>query len=841
VGVVREIRGDPINVDKDVILSCLQRFRSLFSYVADCSDRLIDDLAAFLPTRHMVFPCDIIDLRGFLIKNKISFFSPIPLFSQRFADKYFKEYSIFLVLDSQKTGAEKSRFGGLQLNFAEELDISDSLIRIIVNEPAAMGSFDSVKNIVEEFDIGVECLVSNSVPGLSFPTSRLSTTGKKVFKKGQRVIGGHSELSLTPKEKNIFEFLKTVKKGHGLNIQMRVAGGWVRDKLLGIPSDDIDIAIDMPGYDFAQLVAEAAVRHNIIDVSKAYKVSLEKSADPLEKAPDDKLMVGAVDLFGQKIEFVPMRTEHYPDPNSRQPQITTTNNPKEDVRRRDLTINALYYNIDTGEVDDFVGGKKDLGIEGDGQIVLRTPDESYKTFHEDPLRLLRVLRFHSRFPNSVIDDSIVKAMGDPSIHESYSKKVASERAGPELMKMLMGNPVDSLKLLFSTGLYKSAFKVPEMDDLHPEGIMMNQQTPYHKYNLLDHTLEVVKNMNKIMQDNGESDHMRGLMNLAALFHDFGKMKGGVQKPHPKNVEQMQYIDHERASTKMANQILKSIGVGRDERDIVNQVIRLHMRPHSADKWGPKGRGRFLRDTRMHGKDEEHKDLWKYVLYHVQADDMASQPDNYNEEKHTKFFENFSNFVESPTGIFRGTVINGSDIINIFSTLTPVLSPSTGYIKEVLNRLKELQDTGKIDMSFATMPDGNEKQNVFENSKVQATQAVHAMAPEIINKYREPLMSGNWFKQVKLSQVLPEAIDKLYQDKTEIVKGPKEALPQYQVGMRVRDRRKGMANPQEYGKVDDIKGTQVRIIWNPDNKEKLRKEVFDMIEDTAVLSLIVAEV
>jgi len=683
---VDALEGEKQRVDKETVLSSLSRLRPLFVYVSECPYKLLKDLASIVPSRHMIFPCDIIDLRNFLISDKIIFSDSIPLFSQRFAEKYLKEYSLFLVLDSNKIEADVSCYGGFKLVSCEGLSISNLIVRIIVNEPAAYDSFDVIKELVEEFNLGVECLVSNSIPGISSPNNRLSQV--IIPKTAQRIIGNKSDIPLTPKEKNIFEFLKQVKKDYGLNIQMRVAGGWIRDKLLGKESDDIDIAIDMPGYDFAKLVAEAAVKNNITRDPKAYRVSLEKSADPNEIEPSDDLMVGAVNLFGQKIEFVPMRTEFYPEADSRQPSIKMTNDPREDVKRRDLTINAIYYNIDTGQVDDFVGGIKDLGLE-DGKMILKTPDEPFKTFHEDPLRLLRVLRFHSRYPNSVVDPSIIEAMKEGSIQESYSKKVAIERAGPELMKMMAGeDPVDSLKMLFDTGLYKTVFKVPLMETINEQGIQMEQQTPWHKYNLLQHTIEVVKNLNQIMKDSGETDYMRGLMNLAALFHDFGKMQEGIQQPHPKNEGQMQYIGHEKASTKMADQILKSIGVGKDDRDIVSQVIRLHMRPHDADKWGPKGRGKFLRDTRMHGKDEEHKDLWKYVFYHSQADSMSSQPDKFNPEENQRVFDSFQNFVESPSGAFRGTVLNGNDIIGLF----PTLNPSTGYIKEVINYVKELQDT-----------------------------------------------------------------------------------------------------------------------------------------------------
>jgi len=627
-----------------------------------------------------------------------------------------------------------------------------------------------------------------------------------------------------------------IKKDYGLNVQMRVAGGWVRDKLLGSESDDIDIAVDMPGFKLAKIIADAAVKYNINESSQPYKVSLDKTSNPTSKVEKDELMVGSIYLFGQKIEFVPMRTEYYPDPNSRQPIIANTGDPKEDVMRRDLTINALYYNVDTGKVEDYVGGKVDLGLNG-GSIILKTPDEAHKTLKEDPLRVLRVLRFHSKYPDSKIDKSILEAMKQPDIHESYIKKVASERAGPEIIKMLeSADPTDALRLLFNTGLYKAVFKVPAMESINPEGIHMDQQTPYHKYNLLDHILEVVKNLNKIMINNKESNSMRGLMNMAALFHDFGKMKEGIQQPHSINPDQMQYLGHEDASIEMADSIMKSIGIGEDDRDIVNTVIGMHMRPMNMDSWSKKAKGRFLRDTRRHGKEEAHKDLWKYILYHSQADAMSSIPENYDVEKRQNFFNDFQNFVDSPAGVFQKPLIDGYEIMTLF----PNLDPKTGFIKEIQETIQEMQDIGELDISFVKLPDGPEKKQLSQMAKSKALEIIQQLVPDINNKYGgNNKMSKNWFKKIVISQVVPEG--KLPNNSEEVVRGPQPASSNYEVNIKVRDRRKGMVNPQEYGVITNISNNKMTILWNPNNKKKKHEETYDLIEDTEILSFIVAEV
>ncbi len=198
------------------------------------------------------------------------------------------------------------------------------------------------------------------------------------------------------------------------------------------------------------------------------------------------------------------------------------------------------------------------------------------------------------------------------------------------------------------------------------------------------------------------------------------------------------------------------------------------------------------------------------------------------------------------------------------------------------------------MSFVNMSEGNEKETALEYARQQAFEAMQGFSQEIINKYSGPKtvtsqitirdierqlsafydkvinktlqgiplspeekeelkriqeqffrikgrdkMAVNWFKKMIMSQTVLDGT--IHQVDPEIVKGPKEAVPHYQEGVRVRDRRRGMANPQDYGLVDKIDGSKIRIVWNPEDKDRKIEEVFDMIEDTEVLSLIVAEV
>jgi tRNA nucleotidyltransferase/poly(A) polymerase len=105
---------------------------------------------------------------------------------------------------------------------------------------------------------------------------------------------------------------------------------------------------------------------------------------------------------------------------------------EEDALRRDATVNALFYNLQTDQVEDFTGGLRDME-----KKLIRTPLEPFQTFMDDPLRVLRLIRFASRLGFS-IDPAAEAVMGDPRVTEALKLKISRERIGIELEKMLKG-------------------------------------------------------------------------------------------------------------------------------------------------------------------------------------------------------------------------------------------------------------------------------------------------------------------------------------------------------------------------------------------------------------------
>lgn len=781
--------------NKQEILQILGRFRYLFSQLCANPDIVLKDVCDMPSYGDIVYPCDVIDLRSILTEMSIEDKEPISFFSQKFAEKYLKRFPIFLVIEEKSLYTTNRDLTALKIYDLNSIDISSSIKRIIINEPISPEAKKAIYNIVKETDGNIECLVSNSVPGISGINPKLSyVRNGKMMKKCQTV--DLPNVRLTNEENKIFNFLADVKKTFGLNVEFRVAGGWVRDKLMGKESDDIDIAIsNMTGAELASYIKKHPQSRQIMGKDYTVPINPEKSKH---------LETVAVELFGNKIDFVNLRSETYGDTRVPTMEMGT---PEADAQRRDLTINSLFYNTETGKIEDYVGGLEDMKNK-----VLRTPMDPVQTFKDDPLRMLRAVRFKSRFPDFQVAPELIEAMSDPKVQDAYRNKVSPERAGPELMKTMIGvKPEEGVRLLFDSDLYKSVFNVPDMESISPDGIKMDQRTPWHKYNLMDHTLEVVRNLNNLMTEKGEGDKMRGLLNLSAVFHDFGKMKSDIPTPHPKNPEQMQYINHEVASARMAEDILKSIGVGRDDRDIVNQVIRQHMVPHSIGNFGNKGKGNFLRKTRMHGKEEEHKDLWKYIFYHAQADDMSSQPDDYDSAKREEEFNNFQQYVEKPPTPPK-LLINGNDVKNVFPGVTP-----GSWISDILRQMQTKQDAGE----FSTY---EEAVNVLKN-----------LSPQ--DNIGDNNMTSNWYGKMKVSQQSrPQPLPK--EDETDVVKGPQPHESKYQVGMKVNDRRKGVAFKQGYGEIKSIDGNEMKIVWFNKEGKKQKEEVFDIVEDTVPLSLIV---
>jgi tRNA nucleotidyltransferase (CCA-adding enzyme) len=252
---------------------------------------------------------------------------------------------------------------------------------------------------------------------------------------------------------------------------LRWTGGWVRDKLLKVGSQDIDVAINnMTGEHFGLKMQEYlripgnAEKHGLIgkdDKSSAHD-KMKKIAPGLHKieANPEKsknLETATTKILGIDLDLVNLRKETYNE-ISRNPEMEF-GTAEEDAVRRDATINAMFYNLHTCQVEDFTGrGHEDMAAN-----IIRTPLEPTQTFKDDPLRVLRLIRFASRL-DYTIEPETAKAMGNPEIQDVLKIKISRERVGIELEKMLRGpRPRMALGLISRFGLYRTVFTDPTRD------------------------------------------------------------------------------------------------------------------------------------------------------------------------------------------------------------------------------------------------------------------------------------------------------------------------------------------------------------------------------------------
>lgn len=323
-------------------------------------------------------------------------------------------------------------------------------------------------------------------------------------------------VQLNPREKQLKGLLLDVAayidkaggKAPNEPVVLRWAGGWVRDKLLGIQSHDIDTAINsMTGFAFASKLREFCDKPENVEkhsIGPTDIGNLHKIAQNPEKSKH--LETVTTRILGFDVDFVNLRKETYAE-DSRNPQMEF-GTAEEDALRRDATVNALFYNLNTGEVEDLTGGLPDMDAK-----LIRTPMEPFQTFMDDPLRVLRLIRFASRLTFS-IDPEAERVMGDPRVLEALRLKISRERFGVEVEKMLTGqHPCDALRLIDRLGLYHTIFT----DSADTEMPQPDITSWSRAYNCLD-DLETHKSPRSIYELLVTSEEARHFAwNLAAII------------------------------------------------------------------------------------------------------------------------------------------------------------------------------------------------------------------------------------------------------------------------------------------------------------------------------------
>lgn len=271
---------------------------------------------------------------------------------------------------------------------------------------------------------------------------------------GKTAQGKVLKIYLNDQERKLIGLLRDFITKTGTNCILRIAGGWVRDKLLGLPSDDLDIAVDsMTGVELAAKLHEYMHEYHLPE----HKIAI------IQTNPDKSkhLETATTKIFGMHVDFVNLRAESYAE-GSRIPDKVSFGTALQDAFRRDITINSLFFNVHSLLVEDLTGkGLRDLR---EGKVM--TPLEPRTTFLDDPLRIMRAIRFSCRFSYK-IDEGIFAACKAPEIRRALAKKVSKERIGIELIKTFKGpSPFDAIGYLLRLEVADVIFTLSPQEQLN---------------------------------------------------------------------------------------------------------------------------------------------------------------------------------------------------------------------------------------------------------------------------------------------------------------------------------------------------------------------------------------
>ena len=334
-----------------------------------------------------------------------------------------------------------------------------------------------------------------------------------------------------------------------LGLECYVIGGWVRDQFLGRHSKDIDIVVVGSGISLAEAVANRLGKGTHLSVFKTYGTAQVKHRDI-------------------ELEFVGARRESYQH-DSRNP-IVEDGTLEEDQNRRDFTVNALAICINKnryGELLDPFGGIEDMEAR-----VLRTPLDPDITFSDDPLRMMRAIRFATQLHFHIHPETFA------AIERNRERIgiITKERVVDELNKiMLSDRPSTGWLLLDESGLLPLIF--PELAAL--KGVETIDGRGHN--DVFYHTLQVVDNVVALQREkSGEIEHIdtndKALwLRWAALLHDIGKPRSKAWDPKAG----WTFRNHNYIGAKMIPRIFKNMKLPQNEKmDYVIKMVDLHMRP-----------------------------------------------------------------------------------------------------------------------------------------------------------------------------------------------------------------------------------------------------------------------
>lgn len=341
--------------------------------------------------------------------------------------------------------------------------------------------------------------------------------------------------------------------------ELALVGGPVRDAFLGRECKDLDFTSDATPDEILAIVSTLTKAH--WDIGRAFGT------------------IGAK-IAGETVEITTYRTDSY-DQETRKPAVEFGTSLEVDLSRRDFTVNALALRLPELVLVDPSGGIEDL-LAG----VLRTPTSPSVSFGDDPLRMLRAVRFHAQL-GLVPDEETMAAMS--SMAPSLSI-ISAERIGDEIAKMMKtANPRAGIELLVATGL--ADIVLPEVPALKLE-----TDEHHHHKDVYEHSLTVLEQAIDLERARALTPDAAPdlVLRLAALLHDIGK-------PATKRNEAggtVTFYHHDIVGSKLAKKRLRELRYDNDTINDVARLIELHLRffGYTEGAWTDSAVRRYVRDA-----------------------------------------------------------------------------------------------------------------------------------------------------------------------------------------------------------------------------------------------------
>ncbi len=364
------------------------------------------------------------------------------------------------------------------------------------------------------------------------------------------------------------ERLREATRGTEWEGRLWLVGGAVRDRLLGRPTpNDLDLVMEASALEFADWCWRSGISQ-------------------IQPVTYPRFGTAMVMIEGSTVELVTARSESY-RADSRKPEVRPATL-LEDARRRDFTVNALYENLHGGALADPLG----MGVEDLNRRILRTPIVAEDTFEEDPLRMLRAVRFRWQIGLDQAD-----GLWDAIRAKRHRLAIVSrERIRDELCRMLdLADAARCLDDLLETGLLEQF--APELASM--KGV---SQGGYHHLDVWDHTMLAVSNL-------GPGDLVAS---LGVLLHDVGK-------PQTRSVEadgRVRFLGHEKVGAEIAERWLREMRFPSAVATQVATIVRGHMRLMASEELTDSALRRLVRDFGP---------LLERLLRVVEADALALRP------------------------------------------------------------------------------------------------------------------------------------------------------------------------------------------------------------------------